>query len=167
MSEPDAHPSYGELAPWWPLISATDSDRYTLTVGIAASQMNFAQTNGLGFLMAQAVFASVPILLIYVIFQRYIVAGVGRAVDGVSFTIPRGKTLALVGESGCGKTSLSKLMMRAMKPDRGSITFNDGGSITDAGGIPLRFGAGRVPHRVGECFLNHPVGGEISHRRQR
>ena len=64
---------------WWPLISATDSDMYTLTVGVASSQMNFAQTNGLGFLMAQAVFASVPILIVYVIFQRYIVAGVSRA----------------------------------------------------------------------------------------
>jgi multiple sugar transport system permease protein len=64
---------------WWPLISATDSDMYTLTVGVASSQMNFAQTNGLGFLMAQAVFASLPILIVYVIFQRYIVAGVARA----------------------------------------------------------------------------------------
>jgi multiple sugar transport system permease protein len=64
---------------WWPLISATNSDRYTLTVGVASSQMNFAQTNGLGFLMAQAVFASLPILIVYVIFQRYIIAGVARA----------------------------------------------------------------------------------------
>jgi multiple sugar transport system permease protein len=64
---------------WWPLISATNSDMYTLTVGVASSQMNFAQTNGLGFLMAQAVFASVPILIVYVIFQRYIVAGVSQA----------------------------------------------------------------------------------------
>ncbi|HEY6451352.1 MAG TPA: carbohydrate ABC transporter permease [Steroidobacteraceae bacterium] len=63
---------------WWPLISATDSDMYTLTVGVASSQMNFAQTNGLGFLMAQAVFASAPILIVYVIFQRYIIAGVSR-----------------------------------------------------------------------------------------
>jgi multiple sugar transport system permease protein len=64
---------------WWPLITATNSDMYTLTVGVASSQMNFAQTNGLGFLMAQAVFASLPILIVYVIFQRYIVAGVARA----------------------------------------------------------------------------------------
>jgi len=64
---------------WWPLISATNSQMYTLTVGVASSQMNFAQTNGLGFLMAQAVFASVPILIVYVIFQRYIVAGVRAA----------------------------------------------------------------------------------------
>ena len=64
---------------WWPLISATNADRYTLTVGIASPQMTFAQTNGLGFLTAQAVFASLPILIVYVIFQRYIVAGVSRA----------------------------------------------------------------------------------------
>jgi multiple sugar transport system permease protein len=64
---------------WWPLISATNSRMYTLTVGVASSQMNFAQTNGLGFLMAQAVFASVPILIVYVIFQKYIVAGVASA----------------------------------------------------------------------------------------
>jgi multiple sugar transport system permease protein len=64
---------------WWPLISATNSQMYTLTVGVASSQMNFAQTNGLGFLMAQAVFASVPILVVYVIFQRYLVAGVRAA----------------------------------------------------------------------------------------
>jgi multiple sugar transport system permease protein len=64
---------------WWPLISATNARMYTLTVGIASSQMNFAQTNGLGFLMAQAVFASIPILIVYVVFQRYIVAGVRAA----------------------------------------------------------------------------------------
>lgn len=64
---------------WWPLISATNSDMFTLTVGIAATQQNFAQTNGLGFLMAQAVFASLPILIVYVIFQKYIVRAVAGA----------------------------------------------------------------------------------------
>lgn len=64
---------------WWPLISATNSDMFTLTVGVASSQMNFAQTNGLGFLMAQAVFASLPILVVYAFFQRYIVLGASRA----------------------------------------------------------------------------------------
>jgi len=58
---------------WWPLISVTRSDMYTLTVGLAAAQMNYAQTSGLGFLMAQAVFASAPIFVVYLIFQKQII----------------------------------------------------------------------------------------------
>ena len=65
---------------WWPLISATRSDMYTLTVGLAAAQMNYAQTSGLGYLMAQAVFASIPIFIVYVIFQKQIV----RAMAGTA-----------------------------------------------------------------------------------
>src|SRR4028118_1670674 len=68
---------------WWPLISATRSDMYTLTVGLAAAQMNYAQTSGLGFLMAQAVFASIPIFIVYILFQKQIVrAMAGTAVRG-------------------------------------------------------------------------------------
>ncbi|MDV6331952.1 carbohydrate ABC transporter permease [Asticcacaulis sp. 201] len=65
---------------WWPLISATRPDMFTLTVGLSASQINFAQTSGLGYLMTQAVFAAVPILIVYIIFQKYIV----RAVSGAA-----------------------------------------------------------------------------------
>ena len=64
---------------WWPLISATNKDMFTLTVGIASSQMNFAQTEGLGFLMAQAVFAGAPMLVVYLFFQKYIVQAVAGA----------------------------------------------------------------------------------------
>jgi multiple sugar transport system permease protein len=60
----------------WPLISATTSTHYTLTLGLASTQSNFAQSEGLGFLMAQAVFAAVPVLLLYSFFQKYIVAAV-------------------------------------------------------------------------------------------
>ena len=63
---------------WWPLISATRSERFTLTVGLASSQMNYAQTSGLGYLMAQAVFAAIPILIVYALFQKQIV----RAIAG-------------------------------------------------------------------------------------
>lgn len=64
----------------WPLISATKKEMYTITTGIASMQTNFAQTEGLGFLMAQAVFAGLPTLLVYLFFQKYIVAAVsGRA----------------------------------------------------------------------------------------
>lgn len=64
---------------WWPLISATNKDMFTLTVGIASTQMNFAQTEGLGFLMAQAVFAGAPILIVYLFFQKYIIQAVAGA----------------------------------------------------------------------------------------
>ncbi len=47
-----------------------------------------------------------------------------RAVDDVSFDIKRGECLGLVGESGCGKTTVSKVLMRAVTPDSGSVTFN-------------------------------------------
>lgn len=61
---------------WWPLISATTKDMYTLTIGIASSQTNFAQSEGLGFLSAQAVFASLPVVIVYIFFQRHIVTAV-------------------------------------------------------------------------------------------
>ncbi len=61
---------------WWPLISATKKEMFTLTIGIASTQTNFAQSEGLGFLAAQAVFAAVPILIVYIIFQKYIVTAV-------------------------------------------------------------------------------------------
>ena len=64
---------------WWPLISATRSDMFTLTVGLASAQMNYAQTSGLGFLMAQAVFASLPILGVYIVFQKQIVRAMAGA----------------------------------------------------------------------------------------
>jgi multiple sugar transport system permease protein len=63
----------------WPLISATQSDHYTLTLGLASTQTNFAQSEGLGFLMAQAVFAAAPVLVLYAFFQQYIVAAVAGA----------------------------------------------------------------------------------------
>jgi peptide/nickel transport system ATP-binding protein len=53
------------------------------------------------------------------------------AVDDVSFEIRRGECVGLVGESGCGKTTLSKILMRALTPDEGSITFNDRGKVED------------------------------------
>lgn len=47
-----------------------------------------------------------------------------RAVDDVSFTVSRGETFGLVGESGCGKTTLGRLILRLIEPTQGSVEFN-------------------------------------------
>ena len=63
--------------------------------------------------------------------------GTVRAVDGVSFKLARGETLALVGESGCGKSTTARLVLRLIEATAGSVYF-EGTDISEMTGAPLR-----------------------------
>jgi oligopeptide/dipeptide ABC transporter ATP-binding protein len=63
--------------------------------------------------------------------------GAVRAVDGVSFDVLRGETLGIVGESGCGKSTTARLLLRLIDPTSGSVTL-DGEEIAHAKGARLK-----------------------------
>ncbi len=60
----------------WPLISANQPEMFTITVGLASIQSNFAQSEGLGRVMASGVAASLPVIALYLAFQRYVIRGI-------------------------------------------------------------------------------------------
>ncbi len=59
------------------------------------------------------------------------------AVDGVSFSVSAGETFAIVGESGCGKTTLARMLLRLVEPDSGAVEF-DGSNLLKLNGYELR-----------------------------
>ncbi len=60
----------------WPLVSTQKTVNYTISVGIASTQSNFAQSEGLGRVMAGGVFASLPVILFYLAFQKHVVRAI-------------------------------------------------------------------------------------------
>ena len=115
------------------------------------------------------------------LFRRTV--GYVRAVDGVSLSIPRGKTVALVGESGCGKTTAGKGILQLLKPTGGSVHF-EGTELTELRGEALRkrrsefqiifqdpFSSMNPRMNVGdiieEGMIAQGIGGDAVQRRQR
>ncbi len=60
----------------WPLVSASRPEMFTITLGLASLQTNFAQSEGLGRVMASGVLASLPVVLLFLLFQRQVVRGI-------------------------------------------------------------------------------------------
>ena len=95
-------------------------------------------------------------------------AGLVRAVDGVSFSIRRGETLGLVGESGCGKTTTGRCILQLERPTAGEVIF-EGQELTRLSPAELR----PVPREVARegppseethdaaCWVADRVGQEV------
>ena len=66
----------------WPLVSATNREMFTITTGLASLQGNFAQATELGSLMARGVIASLPLLILFLVFQRQLIRGISIGSGG-------------------------------------------------------------------------------------
>ena len=80
-------------------------------------------------------------------------AAPSRAVDGISFAVRRGESVGLVGESGCGKSTTSMMVMRLLDPTAGTIRF--GGD--DIGAVPARRFAGLPQRRRIQMVFQDPT----------
>lgn len=66
----------------WPLVSATKAEMFTITTGLASLQGNFAQATELGSLMARGLVGSLPLLILFVLFQRQLIRGIAMTSGG-------------------------------------------------------------------------------------
>jgi len=105
------------------------------TISLAATASVRAATS-----VAAAPLLSVRDLKVYFPVRKGVLkrtVGQVRAVDGISLEVAAGRTLALVGESGCGKTTAGKAILQLIRPTAGSVVF-DGSELTQLRGDALR-----------------------------
>ena len=116
-----------------------------LTVETAGSQTSGGQTSAQRT-SARGGTAGAPLLEVTDVVKHFDIRGgllgisklgAVRAVDGVSFSVQEGETLGLVGESGCGKTTLGKVILRLIPPTAGSVAF-EGKSLFDLSNRELK-----------------------------
>jgi len=130
-----------EAPPGWTRIAADHEVRCFLrereSAGSIEAQMTVPPAPEVG---ARSALLSVEGLKVHFPIRRGILrhtVGYVRAVDGVSLKIGEGRTLALVGESGCGKTTVGKSILQLIRPTAGSVCF-DGSELTELRGTELR-----------------------------
>lgn len=63
----------------WPLVSATKPEMFTITTGLASLQGNFAQATELGSLMARGILGALPLLVLFIVFQKYLIRGIAMS----------------------------------------------------------------------------------------
>jgi oligopeptide transport system ATP-binding protein len=97
----------------------------TASLPVTAEETD-ARRNGQELLVVEDLTKHFPVTR-GIVFQRQI--GAVRAVDGISLTVQKGETLGVVGESGCGKSTMARCIMRLLDPTGGKIVF-DGRDIT-------------------------------------
>jgi oligopeptide/dipeptide ABC transporter ATP-binding protein len=105
---------------------ATTSPPPTAPASATAREGNGVPTSADDLLVVEDLVKYFPVTR-GIIFQKQV--GAVKAVDGVTFNVRRGETLGVVGESGCGKSTMARCIMRLLDPTGGRITF-DGRDIT-------------------------------------